>query len=88
MRVLVACEFSGVVREAFRARGHHAVSCDLLEPERPGLHYEVPVQALTKRRWDLVVAFPPCTYLCRSGARWHSRSSEQRKALEFVRWLL
>lgn len=87
-RVLVACEFSGVVRDAFAARGHHAVSADLLPTERPGLHYEAPVQLLARRRWDVVIAFPPCTTLCRAGARWYSGSREQRKSLDFIRWLM
>lgn len=70
MRVLVACEFSGVVREAFRARGHDAWSCDLLPSERPGYHLCGDVLAVLGQGWDLAICFPPCTYLCNSGVRW------------------
>jgi len=69
-RVLVACEFSGVVRDAFRARGYDAVSCDLLPTERPGPHIEGNVLDVLGDGWDLMVAHPPCTYLSRAGARW------------------
>jgi hypothetical protein len=85
MRVLVACEFSGVVREAFRARGHDAWSCDLLPSERPGPHIQGDVfKAIGARSWDLMVAHPPCTYLCRAGDRWHVNSPERRRAVQFV----
>ena len=70
MRVLVACEFSGVVRDAFAARGHEAWSCDLLPTERPGNHIQGDALALLDGSWDLVIAHPPCTYLANSGARW------------------
>lgn len=70
MRVLVACEYSGVVRDAFRRRGHDALSCDLLPTEAPGPHHEGPVEDLLDEEWDLVVAHPPCTYLSNSGVRW------------------
>lgn len=70
MRVLVACEFSGVVRDAFLARGHEAMSCDLLPTERPGPHYEGDVFDVIDYPWDLMIAFPPCTDLTVSGARW------------------
>lgn len=69
-RVLVACEFSGIVRDAFLARGHDAISCDLLPTERPGPHVQGDVQPLLDEKWDLVIAHPPCTYLCNSGVRW------------------
>lgn len=69
-RVLVACEFSGVVRDAFLSRGADAVSCDLLESEAPGPHIVGDVCNLLGRFWDIVIAHPPCTYLCLSGARW------------------
>ena len=89
MRVLVACEFSGIVRDAFIARGHDAVSCDLLPSERPGPHIQGDVLAHLKDGWDLMVAHPPCTYLAVSGARWFKdRQQEQREALLFVRQLL
>jgi hypothetical protein len=91
MRVLIACEFSGVVRDAFRARGHDAWSCDLLPSERPGPHYQRDVLdvAYGPIRWDLMVAHPPCTHLAVSGARWfHAKQAEQAEALAFVRALL
>ena len=71
MNVLVACEFSGVVREAFRARGHNAWSCDLLPSEVPGQHYQEDVRDVinsTNGLWDLMIAHPPCTHLAVSGA--------------------
>jgi hypothetical protein len=61
MRVLIACESSGVVRDAFRARGHDAISCDLLASERPGPHYQGDARDLLADGWDLLVAHPPCT---------------------------
>ena len=74
MKVLVACEFSGVVRDAFLARGHRAISCDLLPSERPGPHFTGDVLPLLRQPWDLVIAHPPCTRLCLSGVRWlHER---------------
>ena len=63
MRVLVACEYSGVVRDAFLAEGHDAISCDLLPTESPGPHIQGDVRPLLRERWDLVIAHPPCTYL-------------------------
>ena len=69
MRVLVACEFSGVVRDAFIERGHDAVSCDLLPSESPGPHIVGDVMEVLKRGWDLVIAHPPCRYLSNSGAK-------------------
>lgn len=88
-RVLVACEFSGVVRDAFLARGHDAVSCDLLPSERPGPHYQGDVQDILGDGWGLMIAHPPCTYLAVSGARWFAgRRQEQEEALNFVRMLM
>jgi hypothetical protein len=92
VRVLVACEFSGVVREAFRARGHDAVSCDLLASERPGPHVQGDVLAMLGDGWDLMIAHPPCTYLASSGLHWNKRRPERAAqtaaALDFVRALL
>jgi len=88
VRILVACEFSGVVRDAFRARGHDAVSCDLEPTEQPGPHIQADVRAVTGQGWDMMIAFPPCTHLARSGARWHWGSPEQGQALAFVRELM
>ncbi len=88
-RVLVACEFSGRVRDAFIAAGHDAVSCDLLETEVPGPHHQGDVRDLLGDGWDLMVAHPPCTYLAYSGARWFAqRQQEQADAIAFVRELL
>lgn len=89
MRVLVACEFSGVVRDAFIARGHNAWSCDLLPSEWPGPHIigNVCDEAVWKR-WDLMIAFPPCTHLAASGARWFKYKREQQtEAIFFFKWL-
>jgi hypothetical protein len=92
VRILVACEFSGIVRDAFKARGHYAVSCDLLESERRGLHYVGPVQWCIKGitgPWDLMIAHPPCTHLAVSGARWFKdKEYEQAEALAFVKFLM
>lgn len=90
VRILVACEFSGVVRDAFRDRGHQAMSCDILPTERPGLHYQGDVRDVLDSGWDLMVAHPPCTYLSRAGARWWRQPGRQELALEaaaFVRLL-
>lgn len=70
MRVLIACEFSGRVRDAFRALGHDAVSCDLLPSEIPGPHINGDVRDILDQGWDLMIAHPPCTYNCNSGVRW------------------
>ncbi len=92
MRVLVACEYSGTVRDAFRARGHDAVSCDLLPTDAPGPHYQGPVQDIISERWDLMIAHPPCTYLSVSGMHWTTRGLRDPQltedALEFVRMLM
>ncbi len=70
MRVLIACEFSGRVRDAFTERGHDATSCDLLLSETSGSHYQGDVLDLLNREWDMMIAFPPCTEIAVSGARW------------------
>lgn len=89
MRVLVACEFSGIVRDAFIAAGHDATSCDLTPSERPGPHVTGDVLEILNDGWDLMIAHPPCTYLAVSGARWfHTRTAEQDAALAFVRALM
>jgi hypothetical protein len=90
MRVLVACEYSGRVRDAFRKRGHDAWSCDLLECEAdPQWHHQGPVEELLHEGWDLMVAHPPCTHLAVSGSRhFHRKQREQRDALNFVRLLM
>lgn len=93
MKVLVACEFSGIVRDAFLAKGHDAKSCDLLPTESPGPHIQGDVRwPLKYGRWDLVIAHPPCTYLCNSGVRWlHERDERWEKldeATEFFKEFL
>ena len=91
MKVLVACEFSGVVRDAFRNKGHHAISCDLLDTEIEGPHMQgdVRVPLLLQGPWDLMIAHPPCTHLAASGARWFKgKEKEQAEALAFVQMLL
>lgn len=89
MRVLVACEFSGIVREAFANRGHDAWSCDLLETERSGQHIVGDVREIITQDWDLMIAHPPCTHLAVSGARWFkNKLKEQAEALEFVSQLM
>lgn len=89
MRVLVACEFSGTVRDAFSRLGHYAVSCDLLHSEKPGEHYQGDVFEIIEREWDLMIAHPPCTHLAVSGARWFKdKQIEQKEALDFVQRLM
>lgn len=89
MKVLVACEFSGIVRDAFAARGHDAWSCDLLPTERPGKHIEGDVHKVLGDEWDLMIAHPPCTHLAVSGARWFKdKQKEQQEALAFVHDLM
>ena len=89
MRVLVACEYSGRVRDAFLAKGHDALSCDLLPTEVAGPHYQGDVMDIIGDGWDLLVSHPPCTHLAVSGARWFKdKLAEQEEALEFVRRLL
>ena len=92
MRILVACEFSGLIREAFARRGHAAWSCDLLPTEQPptyGGHYVGDVRDHLRESWDLMIAHPPCTYLAVSGARWfNDRRQQQIDALAFVRTLM
>jgi hypothetical protein len=92
MRVLVACEFSGTVRDAFAARGHDAWSCDILPSEKPGKHIQGTIldHSIWKRDWDLLIAHPDCTFLTVSGARWMNipwRQEAQLSALFFVRAL-
>lgn len=88
MRVLVACEFSGIVRDAFAARGHDAWSCDLLPTERPGNHIQGDVLSVLDRGWDLMVAHPPCTYLAKCGLQYlrtqPDRLAKHEAAFEFV----
>ena len=92
MKVLVACEYSGRVRDAFIAAGHEAMSCDLLPTDTPGPHYLGDVRDVLYEGWDLMVAHPPCTYLCVSGMHWTTRGLRDPQltedALAFVRLLM
>lgn len=102
MRVLIACEFSGVVREAFKSMGCDAWSCDLLDTEIRGSHFKCDIKNVLDLGWDLMIAHPPCTYLCVSGNRWFNeqrdfsefgiefedRRVKQRAAIEFVMELI
>ena len=91
LRVLIACEFSGIVRDAFIKRGHDAISCDLLPTEKPGPHYQGDVMDVIDDGFDLMIAHPPCTRLSNSGVRWlHERNlwGEMRVSAEFFRSLL
>jgi hypothetical protein len=89
MKVLIACEYSGTVRDAFAAKGHYAMSCDILPTENEGLHYQGDVMDIINDGWDLMIAHPPCTHLAVSGARhFHKKQKEQADALDFVQKLL
>lgn len=89
MRVLVACEFSGIVRQRFEMLGHDSWSCDLLPSERQGKHIQGDVLKVLNDGWDLMIAHPPCTHLAVSGARWFKdKIEEQKQALDFVRALM
>lgn len=92
MKVLIACEYSGRVREAFRAMGHDAMSCDLLPTEQPGPHYKGSVIDVLGEGWDLMICHPPCTYLTSAGLHWNNRTPGRwemtMEALEFVRLLM
>jgi hypothetical protein len=93
MKVLVACEFSGIVRNAFRKQGHQAWSCDLLPTDSESkYHYQCDVMEVINNDWDLVIAHPPCTYLCNSGVCWlykdKSRWDKMREGAEFFKKIL
>jgi hypothetical protein len=92
MRVLIACEYSGTVRDAFLAAGHDAMSCDLLPTDKPGPHYQGDVFDIIRDGWDMMIAHPPCTYLCSSGLHWNKRrpdrAAQTEAALAFVQALL
>ena len=91
LRVLVACEFSGIVRDAFIRIGHEAISCDTHPSEQPGPHYQGDVRDILNDGWDMMIAHPPCRFLCNSGVRWlynpddtlnHERWEQMRPAAE------
>ena len=92
MKVLVACEYSGTVRDAFLAKGHEALSCDLLPTDSPGPHYQGDVKDILNNGWDLLIAHPPCTYLSVSGMHWTTRGLRDPQlteyALDFVKTLM
>jgi len=92
MKVLVACEYSGTVRDAFIAKGHDAMSCDLLPTDAAGPHYQGDVRDVMNHGWDLMIAHPPCTYLSVSGMHWTTRGLRDpqltENALAFVRLLM
>ena len=92
MKVAVICEFSGIVRDAFKRKGHYAVSFDLLATEKPGKHYKGDIMALPMDFWkkfDIAICHPPCNHLAVSGARWFKyKQKEQAEALDFVRYLI
>lgn len=91
MRVLVACEYSGAVRDEFIKLGHDAMSCDLLPTDVPGPHYQGDVFDIINDGWDLMIAFPPCTHLALSGSQWFEqkrKDGRQQEALKFVKELM
>lgn len=91
MNVLIACEYSGIIRECFKKLGHNAVSCDLLPTEIEGIHYQGYVEDIIDNKWDLMIAHPPCTYLSYAGNRWLNkpyRDIHIQAALEFFNFLL
>ena len=89
VKILIACEFSGTVREAFTKLGHDVTSCDIEPTDIPGKHYQGDVNDIINDGWDMMIAFPPCTYLCVSGARWFKdRKPQQENALDFVHKLM
>lgn len=88
MKILVACEFSGVVRDAFAAKGHEAWSCDLLPCDAPGNHYMGDCRDILYDDWDMVIAHPPCTALCVTGNRHYAGTEARREAVEFFRLFL
>ncbi len=89
MKILIACEYSGIVRDAFLEKGHDAISCDILPTDSTGPHYQGNVMDIIGNGWDLMIAHPPCTHLAVSGARWFKdKQVEQIEALNFVKILL
>ena len=87
MKVLIACEYSGVVRDAFAKQGHDAISCDLLPTEKPGKHYRGDVFDLLGDSYDLIIAHPPCTALAVSGNAWYGKGQPKyQERLDSVQW--
>ena len=86
MKILIACEESAVVREAFKAKGHDAWSCDILPTAIPGNHYQCDIGDVLNMDWGMIIAFPPCTHLCVSGARWFPekiKDGRQQQGIDF-----
>jgi hypothetical protein len=91
MKILIACEYSGAVRDEFIRLGHDAMSCDLLPTDKPGPHYEGDVFDIINDGWDMMIAFPPCTHLALSGSQWFKQKiadGRQQEGLQFVRDLM
>ena len=92
MKILIACEYSGIVRDAFSEKGHNVMSCDLLPTDRPGKHYQGDVRDILEDKWDLIIAHPPCTFFTNSGVRWlhedPSRWAKLDAAAEFFNLFL
>jgi len=92
LRILIACEYSGTVRDAFKAKGHYAMSVDLLPTDVPGEHHQGDVLDVLYNGWDLMIAHPPCTYLTNSGVRWLStdptRWEKMKQGAEFFKTLM
>jgi len=84
MRVLIACEFSGIVRDAFAKKGHYSLSCDIIPTESPGLHHTGDVFEILNNQWDLMIAHPPCTHIAVSGNRWYAGTEQRKQAVTFV----
>jgi len=89
VKVLIACEYTGIVRDCFLAMGHEAMSCDIIDTEVEGPHYKGDVRDVLEDGWDLMIAHPPCTYLCSSGLHWNKRMPERElktvEALNFIK---
>lgn len=85
MKILVACEYSGIVRDAFTAKGHDATSCDILPTESPGKHYQGDVFDILGDGWDMMIAFPPCTYLSSAGLHFCNIEKHANKAIERIK---
>lgn len=92
MKILIACEYSGTVRDAFTKKGHEAWSCDILPSDIPGNHYQCDIKEVLSQDWDLIIAHPPCTYLCNSGVSWlykdESRWDKLHDAISFFKLFL
>lgn len=91
MKVLIGCEYSGILRDEFAARGHDAMSCDLLPTEKPGKHYQGDVRDILNDGWDMMIAHPPCSHLAVSGAAWFEqkrKDGRQQQGIDFFMLLV